>query len=71
MANQNVKHEETGSCIGCVFFVPLFGDWHLGDCIAQGRTFDGVFIIDRIANARASWGHCGPGRRNYVPKKAA
>lgn len=64
IAEQNQKCS-IKSCEGCMFLSVLFGFWLWDDCIARGRNFYGILMIERVFNARAEWGHCGPERKNY------
>ena len=64
-----LEQEESLSCKGCVHLdTSLFGDWYYGDCSEQGTNWIGMPIIERVYNARALWGHCGPERKNWKPK---
>jgi hypothetical protein len=67
-----LENNSMESCEGCVYLdTSLFPKWWEGDCKAGGTTHNGIPIIDRVRNARAEWGHCGPKRMEYATKKAA
>jgi len=67
MTEQN-QEDDMKSCEGCLFLRVLYGSWFWDDCIT-GERINGILVIDRIANARAEWGDCGPERKNYMPKQ--
>jgi hypothetical protein len=65
-----MKENQLESCEGCVHLdISLFPNWWDGDCKAKG-TINDIPIIERVHNARAEHGHCGP-KRAYYLKRAA
>jgi len=63
------KQEEMLSCEECIHLETLFGyNWTDGYCHARGKAFNGLPMVERVFDARASQGNCGPERKNYTRK---